>query len=57
MLAGYQCGTVYKPIFLEAEAASALALYLRAGVTPPKSLAAGSTTDPNTGTKVAFGPS
>jgi D-xylose transport system substrate-binding protein len=53
VLAGYQCGTVYKPIFLEAEAASALALYLRAGVTPPKSLAAGSTTDPNTGTKVA----
>jgi len=26
---GYQCGTVYKPIYLEAQAASALALYLR----------------------------
>src|SRR5271156_1912019 len=49
VLAGYQCGTVYKPIFLEAEAASALALYLRAGVTPPKTVAAGTTKDPNTG--------
>ncbi len=35
MLAGYQCGTVYKPIYLEAQAAVALALYLRAGETPP----------------------
>ena len=31
VLAGYQCGTVYKPIYLEAQAAVALALYLRAG--------------------------
>ena len=35
VLSGYQCGTVYKPIYLEAQAAVALALYLRAGKTPP----------------------
>ena len=35
VLSGYQCGTVYKPIYLEAQAATALALYLRAGKTPP----------------------
>ena len=34
ILKGYQCGTVYKPIYLEAQAAAALALYLRAGDTP-----------------------
>jgi len=45
VLAGYQCGTVYKPIYLEAQAASALALYLRAGKTPPASLVNGSVTD------------
>ena len=38
ILAGYQCGTVYKPIYLEAQAAAALALYVRAGQTPPSSL-------------------
>ena len=31
ILAGYQCGTAYKPIYLEVEAAAALALYVRAG--------------------------
>ena len=31
ILAGYQCGTVYKPIYLEAQAAAALAMYMRAG--------------------------
>ena len=31
ILAGYQCGTAYKPIYLEAQAAAALAMYLRAG--------------------------
>jgi D-xylose transport system substrate-binding protein len=46
VLTGYQCGTVYKPIFIEASAASAIALYLRAGKTPPSSLANGKTTDP-----------
>jgi D-xylose transport system substrate-binding protein len=45
VLAGYQCGTVYKPIYLEAQAAVALALYLRAGKTPPKSLVNGTTKD------------
>ena len=45
ILAGYQCGTAYKPIYLEAQAAAALAMYLRAGVTPPKVLANGSVTD------------
>ena len=45
VLAGYQCGTVYKPIYLEAQSAVALALYLRAGQTPPSSLANGKTED------------
>jgi D-xylose transport system substrate-binding protein len=51
-LEGYQCGTVYKPIYLEAQAASALAMYLRAGKTPPPSLANGSVTDTMTHTSV-----
>ena len=45
ILSGYQCGTVYKPIYLEAQAAAALALYVRAGQTPPSSLVNGSTED------------
>jgi D-xylose transport system substrate-binding protein len=45
ILTGYQCGTVYKPIFLEAEAAAALAVYVRAGQTPPASLVNGTTQD------------
>ncbi len=45
ILAGYQCGTVYKPIYLEAQASVALALYLRAHVTPPKALVNGRTYD------------
>lgn len=45
ILQGYQCGTVYKPIYLEAQAAAALALYLRAGVTPPSSLVNATTED------------
>ncbi len=45
ILAGYQCGTAYKPIYLEAQAAAALAIYLRAGTAPPKSLVNGSTQD------------
>jgi D-xylose transport system substrate-binding protein len=36
---------VYKPIYLEAQAAVALAMYLRAGKTPPSSLANGTTQD------------
>ena len=34
ILAGYQCGTVYKPIYLEAQAAVALAMFMRAGTDP-----------------------
>src|SRR6266568_891384 len=45
ILTGYQCGTVYKPIYLEAQAAAALAMYTRAGDTPPASLVNGSTQD------------
>ena len=47
VLAGYQCGTVYKPIYLEAQAAAALAIYLRAGAEPPKALVSGTTKDSN----------
>jgi D-xylose transport system substrate-binding protein len=45
ILKGYQCGTVYKPIYLEAQAAAADALYLRAGQTPPAALVNGTTQD------------
>ena len=41
IISGYQCGTAYKPIYLEAQAAAALALYLRAGKTPPTGLVNG----------------
>jgi len=44
ILAGYQCGTAYKPAYLEAQAAAALAMYLRAGIAVPNSLTAGATT-------------
>ena len=47
VLSGYQCGTVYKPIYKEAQAAAALAVYLRAGKTPPASLLNGTTEDIN----------
>lgn len=45
ILTGYQCGTAYKPIYLEAQAAAALAIYLRAGVKPAASLVNGTTED------------
>ena len=45
IIAGYQCGTVYKPIWLEAQAAAALAVYLRAGIKPPSGLVNGTTPD------------
>ncbi len=45
ILAGYQCGTVYKPIYYEAGATAALAIYLRAGLTPPASLVNGAVED------------
>jgi D-xylose transport system substrate-binding protein len=52
ILAGYQCGTVYKPYFLEAQAAAALALYLRAGQTPPSTLVNSTTKDSTIGADV-----
>jgi D-xylose transport system substrate-binding protein len=45
IISGYQCGTVYKPIYEEAQAAAALAVYLRAGITPPKTLVNGTAED------------
>ena len=47
VLQGWQCGSVYKPIYLEAQAAVALATYLRAGQTAPAALVNGTTTDPS----------
>src|SRR3984885_12199793 len=52
ILSGFQCGTVYKPVYLEAQAAVALAMFLRAGQTPPSSLVNGSVTDTKTNTAV-----
>jgi len=52
ILAGYQCGTVYKPVYLEAQATVALAMYLRAGITPPTDLLNRDVTDPQARTPV-----
>jgi D-xylose transport system substrate-binding protein len=52
ILSGYQCGTVYKPIYLEAQAAAALAMYLRAGTTPTSGLVNGNVTDTQSHTSV-----
>jgi D-xylose transport system substrate-binding protein len=49
ILTGYQCGSVYKPVQLEAQDAVALATILRAHQTPPKALLNG-TTSPAKGT-------
>jgi D-xylose transport system substrate-binding protein len=46
VLTGYQCGSVYKPIYKETSAAVALATILRAGKTPPKALLNGTTSPP-----------
>jgi D-xylose transport system substrate-binding protein len=45
ILKGYQCGTVYKPITQEAQAAAAVALYFRAGQEPPAAFTSGKTDD------------
>ena len=45
IISGYQCGTVYKPIWLEAQAAAALAIYLRAHIKPPRGLVNGTASD------------
>jgi D-xylose transport system substrate-binding protein len=52
VLAGYQCGTVYKSIKLEAQGAAALAIYLRAGMQPPQALVNGTTKDTQANTDV-----
>src|SRR5690348_12895392 len=46
ILTGYQCGSVYKAIYKEAQAAVALGTILLAGGTPPASLLNGKTVDP-----------
>jgi D-xylose transport system substrate-binding protein len=52
ILAGYQCGTVYKPIYEEAQATVALAVYLRAGIKPPSTLVNSTTADTTSNTSV-----
>jgi D-xylose transport system substrate-binding protein len=47
VLTGYQCGSVYKAVYLEAQAAVALATVLRASATPPTALVNGNTTPPS----------
>jgi D-xylose transport system substrate-binding protein len=46
ILEGYQCGSVYKAVYKEAQDAVALATILLAGDTPPSALLNGTTTDP-----------
>ncbi len=46
ILQNYQCGSVYKPIYLETQAAVAVATYLRAGQAPPSGLVNSTTTNP-----------
>jgi D-xylose transport system substrate-binding protein len=46
VLQGYQCGSVYKAIYLEAQDAVTLATILRAHQTPPKALVNSTTTPP-----------
>ncbi len=52
ILSGYQCGTVYKPSWQEAQAAAIAALYLDAGKTIPGSLLTGKTKLTGTSTLV-----
>jgi D-xylose transport system substrate-binding protein len=47
VLQGFQCGSVYKAVYLEAQAAVALATILRAGQTPPAALVNGTTAPPS----------
>src|ERR1700693_2834425 len=47
VLTDYQCGSVYKAVYLEAQDAVALATVLRAGLTPPTGLVNGNTTPPS----------
>lgn len=52
VLTGFQCGTVYKPIDREAQAAVALVLMLRGGEKPPTALVNGTTPDSTAKTQV-----
>ena len=47
VLTDYQCGSVYKAVYLEAQAAVALATVLRAGATAPTGLVNGTTAPPS----------
>jgi len=47
VLTDYQCGSVYKAVYLEAQDAVALATVLRAGATPPAALVNGTTSPPS----------
>jgi len=47
VLTDYQCGFVYKAVYLEAQDAVALATVLRAGLTPPAALVNGTTSPPS----------
>ena len=46
ILQGYQCGSVYKAVYKEAQDAVALSIILLAGQTPPAELLNGTTVDP-----------
>ncbi len=46
VLQGYQCGSVYKAVYKEAQDAVALSIILLAGQTPPAALLNGTTVDP-----------
>ncbi len=46
ILQGFQCGSVYKAVYLEAQDAVALATILRAGKTPPAGLVNSTTSPP-----------
>jgi D-xylose transport system substrate-binding protein len=45
ILSGYQCGTAYKPVYIEAQAAAAVALYVRDKQKPPADLVNGKVPD------------
>jgi D-xylose transport system substrate-binding protein len=47
VLQNFQCGSVYKAVYLEAQDAVALATILRAGQTPPSALLNGTTSPPS----------
>jgi D-xylose transport system substrate-binding protein len=46
VLQGYQCGSVYKAVYKEAQDAVSMAIILLAGATPPAALLNGTTVDP-----------